>query len=75
MKRTCIILVLFSISTLYLGAQAGFPKDRHRIGIRSNGADQEFYDKMTGEKFNPHGFTLIQLIKSPYASYGISELF
>ena len=75
MKRTCVILVLFSISTLYLGAQPNFPKDRHRIGIRSNGASQEFYDKMTGEKFTPRGFNLIQLIQSPYAYYGISELF
>jgi hypothetical protein len=33
------------------------------------------YDKMTGEKFTPHGFNLIQLIQSPYAYYGISELF
>ncbi len=75
MKRTCLLIVLSSISTLYMIAQPSFPRDRHRIGIRSNGSEQEFFDKMTGEKFTPNGFNLIQLIQSPHDWYGISELF
>jgi hypothetical protein len=41
MNRTCLVIVLFSISTLYLGAQVTFPKNRHRIGIRNDGTEQE----------------------------------
>ena len=77
MKKIVLALacVLLGVLRCNLYSQEILSVNEHRIGIREIDNQAEFYDRVSGEKFEPRGFNYIQLVNSPAGFYGESELF
>ena len=69
---TCVLLGAIRCN---LYSQEILSENEHRIGVRVIDNHADFYDRVSGENFEPRGFNYIQLVNSPDGFYGESELF